>query len=294
MSDRLKVFLNPVGLHSRAMTRVARALRRYAPPEVQVTDFVPEADLQIHHVIGADYLHGADENQPHAMIQYCWRSAGGNESFWEAAWKRAQLVWSYYDLTQQPGVHGDAVNFYHAPLGVDPIFAAAQPDGLVRGIDVMTSGYVSAHCAEAIEEMAEAASLCGLRTLHLGPRNVEGMRRIPANWSAISGITDAELVNFLKRVKWVSGLRQVEGFELPAIEGLACGARPILFDRPEIRQWYDGFGVFVPPCSGEELVHTLVDVLQGPRQEVGEAERRAVLDRFNWETIATGFWERLL
>jgi hypothetical protein len=284
----MKVFFLPTGLHSRAMLRVARALQQYAPPSVEAVHRPQDADLRIMHIIGHGSFEGLDPAQPHVLIQYCLKSTedGGMIENWLPLWRRAKLVWSYYQLDQLGSLHD--VHFYHSPLGVDSIFAAPLNGGL-RDIGVLTSGYVSA--SEGIEEMAIAASLAGLRALHVGPSNV--LPHKPANWSAMEGISDLDLSVLYRRSLWVSGLRHCEGFELPAVEGLACGARPIVFDRDDMRQWYGKHAIFIPECSGRRLTGYLLDIFRKAPVPVLRPEHLAVLGFFDWARIASEFWRRL-
>jgi glycosyltransferase involved in cell wall biosynthesis len=157
----------------------------------------------------------------------------------------------------------------------------------------MTSGYVSGPGAEAIEEAVMAAERAGLTSLHLGPKNVAGMTQRPFMWRTTQGIDDERLAALYRRTSWVSGLRHVEGFEMPAIEGLACGARPILFDRPDMRQWYGDLAVYVPECSRDDLIDCLIPILESPPAPVTKEERTRALRRFNWQRIAAGFWSAL-
>lgn len=274
---------------SRAMHRVAGALARHAPAGVTLVERPRDADLQVIHVIGRgsiDHL----EAKRYAVLQYCYATTepGADPVAWADLWAGADAVWSYYDLADAmpPGVE-----FYHAPLGVDPAFCGAVPVG-ERDVGIVTSGYVAGEEAEAIEEAAVAASLVGLKTCHVGPSRV--LAEKPHGWKAVSGLLDEQLAALYGRARWVSGLRHVEGFELPAAEGLACGARPILFDRPEMRRWYGDSAVYVPECSGPELVESLRGVLTFPPKPVQFEEREAVLRRFDWRSIAEGFWSRLV
>ena len=278
------------------MYRVARALRVYAPRGLEFVKDPAQADLQVVHVIGPNSI---DEiKAPRcALIQYCLGAAsepdGTNQRIPSAAyvplWARAELVWSYLDLAKYC-----RAPFYFAPLGIDPAFVNAKFNGEVRGIGVLTSGYVSDPCGEAIEEMALASEVAGLSMVHLGPDVVQGVLRKPKTWNFVNGVTDYELAQIYIHTEWVSGLRHIEGFEMPIIEGLACGARPIVFDRPDMRHWYEGRAVFVPECSGDLLMDMLTEVLVSHPEPVTEAERVRVLERFNWATIIRGFWERIL
>jgi hypothetical protein len=291
----------PYGL-SRAMSRVARALTAHAPASVQVVTRAADADLVLLHTVGYDDTVAAAARlqaagQRYAVAQYCLRSTQQRHTqAWQRLWAGADLVWSYYDLNaacEADGCEMDpAVNFYMSPLGVDPAFAAGQMPTGERQVDVMTSGYVSTG-QEAIWEFALAAERTGRTVKHLGPNAVRGMPRRPAGWTSMLDVTDEVLAAFYGCTKWVSGLRYGEGFEMPCIEGLARGARPVVFDRPDMRMWYEGHAVFVPEAPSEELTCILEAVLAGAPVPVSEAERAAVLRRFAWPGIAAGFWQAL-
>jgi hypothetical protein len=290
----MRVCVRPTGLHSRAMLRVADALQRYAPDDVQFVFDPSDADVQVLHVIGPDAL---DELRAErfALIQYC-RTAmhvddGSNKPVqgnpYESMWQRAEVVWSYYDLRKQ------CPRFYFAPLGVDDEFVKDYVD-VPRDIGIMSSGFVSGPDAEAIEEVAIAGWALKLNVAHLGPPVVEGFTAPTTGWKAIFNVSDRVLAQYYRRCKWVSGLRHAEGFELPVLEGLMCGARPIVFDRVDMRQWYDGHAVFIAECHGPALVQALVDVLTSEPDDVTMSERAAILKRFAWEPIVRGFWEQVL
>lgn len=282
----MKVFVEPTGLHSRAMRRVARALMRHAPPGVEETKDREAADLTVLHVIGPGSLEGHNLGQSYAVIQYCWKSGGMTQAQLDDLWSRAEVVWSYYRLPIS--------QFYHAPLGLDPVFVNEPFWTGARPIPVLTSGYVSGPLSEAIEEVAEAANRKGMNVIHIGPSQIEGMKPRSHRWAAFTDLDDDTLVSMYDASRWVSGLRHIEGFELPALEGLVRGARPIVFDRSDMSEWYEGHAVFVPECDGEALVGYLESVFQCNPRPVTEAERKRVLERFGWEKIAAGFWERAL
>lgn len=285
----LKAYVETPAHLSQAMHRVARALRKYAPPAVQIVNHPEEADLQVLHVIGEDALTYQQKAPLYAIIQYCLLTTGNPLSDrWSAYWQGANMVWSYYDLAPHFGDRN--VNFYHAPLGLDPAFLSGYKAGFRTG--VLTTGYVHGSCAEAIQEPAFAADRCGMPTIHLGPRPV-GMNMYPRAWESIQGVNDEVLAGFYSRVSWVSGLRHVEGFELPVIEGLACGARPVVFDRAETRHWFSNHAVFLPECEGSELIDRLTMIFTCGAQPVSLAERQDVINMFNWEKIIGGFWATL-
>ncbi len=287
---RLKVCVEAVPeTLSRAMHRVARALTVAAPDTVEVVRDAAEADLQVLHTICPGAA-GALRAKRYAMIQYCLNTAGGTEQFAEL-WGGAEVVWSYYDMAE---LLPRSARFYHAPLGVDAAFRSRPTPGCGRDIDVVTSGYTDGHGAEAISEVWEAAYRTGCKAIHLGPSKIEGWA-VPEHitFENVHGISDEELAALYGRARFVSGLRRVEGFELPAAEGLLCGARPLVFDRKDMH-WYQGSGSFVHETVGETLVEQIADVLMAPWQPVGEPEWKAACSRFDWKRVATGFWEAVL
>lgn len=289
----MKVFLSPLGLHSRAMVRIANALTQYKPENVTIVDTIAEADLVVLYAIGPDTLQTVTDlliiNKKYAIVQCCFKTSGLFVESWAQIWKNASLVWSYYDLLE----HIQS-NFYHAPLGIDDVFKPEIEPLLAqeRDIAIISSGFVSGGPSEAIEEVANAALRLGQRVIHIGPRNVSGMNsRTEKSWKAVQP-DDKELAKLYSRSRFVSGLRHVEGFEMPVIEGLSCGAIPIVFDRPEMRSWFDGFAHLIPECHGRELEDLIANILTGvscSSVDMIEQVRR----RFNWQTIASGFWSKI-
>lgn len=283
----MKVFLKPTGLHSPAMIRVVEALSKYAPPSIQVTADQLQADLTVLHVIGPDVV--PPKRGAYAVIQYCGYADRSNPAY-QALWRDARLVWSYYPLED---AMPDAAFFMRAPLGIDPEFRI-QKRTAARNINILSSGTSTGPAGEAIEEVALAVDRIGGTMVHLGPKQIEGMTTYPRCFQTQNGITDAQLAALYRATQRVSGLRQIEGFEMPVIEGLAQGARPVVFDRPDMRLYYDGLAEFLPPCSGPELVDRLAALLKSPPAPVTDQERLHALQTFDWELIAGAFWTALL
>lgn len=284
----------PTGTFSRAMVRIADALAEFAPSGVEFTDDERAADIRVLYAIGHDYIDLIDSivssGKRCAVVQCCMDSMNViNHDDWRRAWSLSDVVWSYYDMADVVGG-----NFYHAPLGVDRSFVSRgmrSVDGDRRG--VLTSGYVHGPRAEAIEEVAVAAATLGIPLHHLGPAEVEGMSwPVGLDLHVHHDISDAQLAELYSSVEWVSGLRRIEGFELPVIEGAACGARPIVFDRPDM-SWFDGIASFVSESSSEELVSSLVSTMSSPVKFDRAAIVERVSFRFDWKTIVEEFWRRV-
>lgn len=271
------------------MTRVARALEVTRPSDAQIVHSEREADVLVLHVIGPESV-TYREDKPCAVVQYCTGVGDRRWATWQPLWNRAIATWSYYDL--HPVMPTDAT-FYHAPLGLDDAFRKPFDVHGPRDLGVLTSGFVAGPGAEAIEEMTIAADRMGWNSMHLGPRPTNMSKRTKV--SSVHGISDDQLAGLYRRTRYVSGLRFVEGFEMPAMEGLAQGARPVMFDRPEARRWFNDYAIFVPECHGEQLVEELLKVFRaGARRAVTDEEAEQVRRTFDWNVVAAGFWDVIM
>mgnify|MGYP001592084341 CR=1 FL=1 len=291
----MKIFLEPT-TDSRGVMRVRDALVRYKPKNVEIVSSPSECDLAVVHVYGR---HSSTEKQiaslkkagkRYAMIQYALRSTmRPSTKDWIDMWKGAEVVWSYYNLKElaiEDNVSGNFL-FYYAPLGVDPkVFKETKQE---RKFIVMAS---SQHAlAEGARECAFAAKAVRKPMFFLGHELRRGSDII-----CKTGISDEELANYYSKTTWVSGLRRVEGFELPVIEGLLCGARPIVFDRPHYRHWFDKLAVHIPEEPREKVIENLTGMFQMADivpPTVTEEEKAIVRERFNWQTIMKGFYGQL-
>lgn len=281
---------------SRAITRVANALlSRFAAS--WVTSHYREKDLTILHVIGrrdrriAEARRLLSNGQSYAIVQYVLRSSKTpHTQQWLELWKGAVAVWSYLDLGS--ACIGDGTcwpidtPFYFAPLGVDHSVFTTGPEHL-RDWLILTTG--QGWLTESVRECALAAGIVSGQNqmVHLG----KPLNRPPT--ICLNDLSDEALAAFYRRCRFVSGLRRTEGFELPAAEGLCCGARPILFDRLHYRQWYRDHADYIPEGSREEVIRHLANRFQGPPRPVQRAEIEWAHQQFNWESIISGFWRTL-
>lgn len=294
----MKVYLEPHS-DSRGLLRVRDALIRYAPSSIEFVKEQGECDLAILHVFGRHTSIGktiqwlTDHHKKYAMIQYCLRSTMRPDTKdWIDMWKGAKLVWSYYDLPALCSMDGmlyegeRKFSFYHAPLGVDAGIFYLKPFARGKYVIAMSSQH---YLSEGVKECVIAAKRLGLKTFHLGHELRRG-----EDVFCRSNIEDFELAYYYAQSLYVSGLRRVEGFELPAAEGLLCGARPILYDQPHYRKWYDGLAIFIPEGSRNEVADSLERVFRSEYKPVTPSEIEEAKRRFNWLNIITGFWERII
>lgn len=275
-----------------AINRVIAALIEYAPSSVEFIDDWREADLHVYHVTGKLHHHMAwcKTTKSYAAIQYTLRASRNKSTVdWMPFWKGAKAVWSYYDLAmlcREDGVKQE-FNFYHAPLGVDNRIFKKYNNGEREYMICTTGGLWE---TESVRECVLAAESLGGKTVHLGPHEVGAGR----NFECFRKVDDATIVDLFNKCKYVAGLRRAEGFELPAAEGIFCGARPVVFDSPHYRQWYDGIAEFIPENSREETIESLRSVFSKEWQQITDSELAEAKNRFDWQRIVTGFWETCL
>lgn len=298
----MKVYLNPPQ-PSLGLERIAIALRRYAPSSVTIHTFPRNNDLTIIYAIGRrDAIQRQVEDilsrgQRYAIIQVCLRSTMSPSTHeWREIWDKAAVVWSYYDLNS--AIANDIfnygidlnnttylTNFYHAPLGVDATVFVADPN-VKKLFTIATSGL--SRLQESVRECWLAVEQVGGSAFHVGSPHLSSVCRV---FSA--GCNDNQLAASYQQCEFVSGLRRTEGFELPAVEGLLCGSRPILFSTPDYRRWYEPWGEFIEETDRQGVVDQLVELFKRGARPVTAEEREQAVERFNWETIVRGFYERL-
>jgi hypothetical protein len=291
----VNVYLRPrpgIGL---GIQRVARALAIHAPDPITIVESRDEADLEILHVIGRGCVPAEPTfDRPVAMIQYCFRtSETPTAAAWLPYWLSAQLVWSYYDLAaaviDELSADGalELPNFLQQPLGVDPIFAAATTQPRDVRYAFGTSGYIAGD--ESVDAVAAACAARGLTQFHIGPDFGFG-----PHVTSVMGISDVCLARRWQECRYVAGLRRIEGFELPALEALACGTRPVCFDAPHYRQWFGEHAEYIAEGDTATITDGIGRLLDGPHRPVSEHERQHVLGCFDWRRLAGRFWERLI
>jgi hypothetical protein len=279
----------------RGLHRVADALARYAPPEMQFVNDYREADIVVLHIIGHGSLDGLTfrSDQKIAAIQYCLLTTEDSRpEAWLPFWQRCTAVWSYYDLfdymlkrehllTPEP-----PFNFYHAPLGVDgSVFRPMEPTR--KRFAIGTSGFVAE--TEGVKEAFTACKALGKDLFHLGPPLGFGPGVL-----YIHNIGDEDVAEFWSQCSYVAGLRRIEGFELPALEGLACGSRPLVFDAPHYKRWFGEHAEYIPEAGFDEVVEAMKELLSKRVRPVTPAERSHALEVFDWRKLVTGFWEKAL
>ena len=289
----MKVYVPRATNLSRAMTRVEQALLANLPLGLVAVPRREDADLVVFHVVGfPDTLEALAQlrtGQAYALLQYCLRSTQRpSTAAWLPLWAHAAAVWTYYDLAAlcaEDGTSADGLPFYYAPLGANAsVFSPEGPKVEPHRWKILTSGYVAE--TEGVREAAEATRQLGVKQFHLGPDLGLG-----PHVTHRLGISDDLLAQVYRSCGFVAALRRVEGFELPAVEGLLCGARPIAFDRPHYRAWFGDSAEYVPEADPQTVTVALREILVKDPRPVTPLEREAAAARFSWGSAARGFWK---
>jgi glycosyltransferase involved in cell wall biosynthesis len=302
----MKAYVAPIPpTLSRGIHRVAQALATYAPPGVEIVTgrVTPDAivieggvDLFLCHVIGPEgwepYLdYFRQVKARYAVFQYCLETTTWpGVDRWTDFWQGAEVVASYYPLQDYWEAYSGSLmlvtpKFLHTPLGVDTTVFYPRPS-VDKEYIVGTSGYVDG--MEVISDWGKVIAGTGGRQFHLGPQTLR-IPHVPVCYRL--GISDAELAFYWSQCRYVSGLRRTEGFELPALEGLACGARPVMFDREDARQWFGDHAEYID--EGGDIPRQLDQLLRRPYRPVTAEEIAWVKETFSWQTMAEKFWARV-
>ncbi len=274
-----------------AISRISSAIKKYIPPEHKLVGGNEDADFVIVIAYGhRRYMQRYSQNllahgKRYAVIQLSVRSTSNpNTLDWIPIWEKAQFVWSYYDLPELCKEDQVPVNFnfYLAPLGVNSrVFKETKSE---RDFLIASTGSGRPWNKECKNAILLAAKGLGKKIFQLGP----GQDSDTITYS--NNMDDATLARYYSRCEFVSGMRRIEGFELPVIEGLLCGARPICFDRPGYRHWFGKFAEFIPEDAN--IPENIRKVFMKGAKPVTEAEKEYVKTHFDWEKIMEDFWKK--
>ena len=329
-TTRLRVFMqeHPEWSWGR---RVCGSLRSFAPANVCWTDTREAADVEIVHVDGENELAYAEtlKTTPFVAIQHgltqqnAWQARPPREAFAQV-WQRALLTASFQDLAADAAT--GHFPFYPMPWGADEHVFVPPADGKPaneRAPSVLIFGNLgeSPGDDESNGAVLYAAALAGLRGRHVGdpgdslchpcPAGVPAAGetdtgrllcspmpslggRAPCSWHDNLGrISDAAMVLEMQRARYAAVLRKHEGFEMPGMEALFCGARPIVFDLPSYR-WYRGHAVFLnASLGGAEHAAELTAALKELPAPVAAAELEQLRAEFAWQRLVPDLFEQI-
>jgi hypothetical protein len=273
-----------------AMYRIRTAIKKHLPRGYEYVETKEEADLIVviaynHKSTIRRYIEWVLANKKkYILLQLNLKNTNDpNASGWLPLWESAEQVWSYFDLMkacEEEGIDPNLFKFYHSPLGVDSTVFKEVPSK--RIFKIAGSGNGRGWSKECKNEIIQATEGTDWKIFNLG-FGEDTDRFIHSN-----DMPDEELVKYYSQCEFVSGLRRLEGFELPIIEGILCGARPICFNTPNFRQWFDGIAEFIP--EDRNTSEHLRKLFEKGARPVSEDEKAYVRAKFDWQMILRLLW----
>jgi glycosyltransferase involved in cell wall biosynthesis len=268
-----------------AFHRIDKAYHDWAPGDIEWVDSPEQADIQIVHIVGKGELKNI-KNDNYVVIQHCYVTQDIPEDQLRELWESALLVSSFHDL---PSYRPEwSFRFYGMPWGAEDSTFFLTGSLETRAKAIVATGYVAG--TESLEEIFAACKGSGCKMVHLGKNfgwNQDAYRNY--GW-----ITDETLRTIYNAVAYVSGLRRAEGFELAAIEGLFCGARPITYNLPTYR-WYSKYAIVIEDSDENDIIANLTYILEnGIGLPVRQEEIDSAIKDFSWSNLIPKFWAAIM
>lgn len=251
---------------SNALRRIEDGIRATMPDSYVWVTSEREADVIIAPVV--DIKDATGVNNRTVLMQLCYLTGAADVHAWRNVWAKAGIVASYLKLP--------LTDYIRMPLGFDPNLFYPRPEQpkLYRAV---VTGYVD--WEDGGEVIAGVHQAFG-NVIHVGKNFNLG-----AGYAHAEGVSDHQMAAIYASADYVVALRAVEGFELPLIEGAACGATPIALDLECYRHWFTGYALFVDP-----------DYIEQGLSEINTSNIKLMqrdMTPFNWEKVMRSFWHEI-
>jgi glycosyltransferase involved in cell wall biosynthesis len=200
------------------------------------------------------------------------------------------------DIGVHMGVPADRVEVI--PVGIDPDEfrpgdGPRDPDSIlvVTSADVPLKGLV--HLLEAVAKLRteRPVRLTVVGTARPGGPAEAALDRLALRDAVrfTGSVPQAELIELMQRAAVVAIPSLYEGFSLPAVEAMACATPLVTTDAGALPEVVGSeAGLRVQAGDVGELTSALQLVLDSPSlaEQLGQAGRRRVLDRYTWRSTA--------
>lgn len=251
---------------SNALRRIEDGIRATMPDSYVWVTSEREADVIIAPVV--DIKDATGVNNRTVLMQLCYLTGAADVHAWRNVWAKAGMVVSYLKLPM--------ADYLRMPLGFDPKIFYPRPEqpklyrAAVTGyVDWEDGGEVIAGVYRAFKNI-----------IHVGKNFNLG-----TGYTHAEGVSDMQMAAIYAASEYVVSIRAIEGFELPIIEGAACGCTPVALDLECYRQWFSGYALFVDE-----------DYIEEGLQEINNNSRKRVprdMTIFHWDKVMQPFWHRI-
>jgi len=303
-----KVQLNfPDGFASR---RLKSQLLKYKPLRVKIVE--DSSDISLEFLVGNPYHIPDDkwnrraikriENDKIDKVYWMFYSNYGDDTVMPEHLRNGKII------TTLPSVESEYSNVAMIPLGAEPKTFFQKT--LDRKYIIHTHGY---DISEAIQYVNVACQKVKRKQCHIGAdfdslnKQANGIMD-KNNIDIYSNLVDSDMRKYYNLSEYVSGLRGIEGFEMPIVEGAMCGCTPITYDLPCYKRWFNDFAIFIPfwehpkydigqltatPEGREKLVNAIVTAISNG-SKITQGQVDYVRDTFSWKRIMPKIWKTIL
>lgn len=294
----LNVWMQVYPLYTKVINHIMLKLGEQKPSNINLVDDWIDADIIIENVVGTpdrkNLCHWREEDWsedikmraeihegPLVYVAHC---SIVDDDFFRMAFNKSKCVFGFLDFSKT--VNAD-YNYIRMPWGVDPNTFMELPDIKERPFDIYTWGASIKPDEEGILSLYKAMKQVDGKMLHSG---IDYGLEAPWYTFVPPADTYAGVAERLNRARFANALRREEGFELMGIQGALCGAKPLYFDLPCYRYWFDKFGIFVSQDNAvEDLVKVFSEDVSVPAED-----KKYVIDNFSWDNVAKIFWGNIL
>ena len=264
----------------KAFDRISKAFHQYSPEWIEWVSDPTISEMEILHAVGGGEVIPIENcisaGLKTIIIQHTYFTSGYYD--WPKLWEEANLTVSFHDLTKYTD---KKFNFLHCPWGADKNTFYTTTS--IRNRKVFTTGHVAS--TECIDKLYAACVLSNKDMYHTGEDFKFGSR-----YHFLPYIEDNELRQILNESQYISCLRDVEGFEMMGIEGLFCGATPII-PNIDTYDWYSKYSKVIDMKGN--IVDQLVSILNEDPKEITLPELEEIRNTFDWKTIVTNIFTKI-
>jgi glycosyltransferase involved in cell wall biosynthesis len=264
----------------RAFKKISKAFHDYSPPSVEWVNSPENSDINIVHVVGKGEERYLKQLKNKIIIQHCYFTAGIDKVNYAKYWKDSLLTISFHNL---PDYTDEKFSFYRMPWGADPNIYNLN-NKYYRPIKVFTTGHIAE--TESIDLVYEAAKKSKHKMYNTG----KNFKWDSLHYQYLDFLPEEGLADLLNHTQFVTGLRKIEGFEIMSIEGLFCGARPIVYDLPTY-DLYKEHAIVIDP--NKDIIETLTNIFRHYPRSMSDSENRQIIEKFSWENIVKRMFKRI-